>query len=131
MAALATIVFSFVLADERTVQLLWTSLLLVAALLVAAVVVAWVNRWRRQRDAQEDLSPNAQLAHFRAMYEKGEIRQEEFERLRALLAARMRESLGVSSPAQPTSGQDAKTPAPTPETGIQKPDGPDTGIRPA
>jgi Short C-terminal domain len=140
MAALATIVFSFVLADERTMQLLWTSLILVAALLVAAVVVAWVNRWRRQRDAQEDLSPNVQLAQFRALYEKGTISQEEFERLRALLGVRMRETLGV--PAQnkaeqpqnesgPTRGANPPPAEAPPETGIQRLDGPDTGIRPA
>lgn len=152
MAALAAIVFSFVLADERTVQLLLTSLCLVAALLVAAVVVAWVNRWRRQRDAQDDLSPNVQLAQFRALYEQGTISQEEFERLRALLGVRMRESLGVPaqnkgeqerSESEPTRG--AISPPPTlpsppggegrvgepPQTGIQPPDGPNTGIRPA
>jgi hypothetical protein len=169
MAALATIVFSSVLSDERTMQLLWTSLCLVAALLVAAVVIACVNRWRRQRDTQEDLSsPNAQLAHFRSLYEKGAISKEEFERLRALLAARMRESLGVrptgetpvplnsrgelpqtgETPVPPNSvgtlPKTGETPVPPdsvgpasrrsdemPETGIQRPDGPDKGIHPA
>jgi hypothetical protein len=142
MAALATLVFSSVLSDERTVQLLWTSLCLVAALLVAAVVIAWVNRWRRQRDAQEDLSPNAQLAQFRSLYEKGTISKEEFERLRALLAARMRESLGVPAPEKAVDSRiqsepsranppSSESPPAPPETGIQRPDGPDTGIHPA
>jgi hypothetical protein len=152
MAALEAIVFSFVLNDERTMQLLLTSLCLVGALLVAAVVVALVNRWRRQQDTKEDLTPNAQLAHFRSLYEAGTISQEEFERLRAVLSARMRESLGVSTPAEQTSRPTNETtaaetgikpatgtgippvssppPAP-PETGIQRPDGPETGIRPA
>ena len=71
MAALGIIVPSFVLADERTVQLLVTSLCLVAALLVAAVVIALVKRWRQQREAREDLSPNEQLAHFRSLHEAG------------------------------------------------------------
>jgi hypothetical protein len=143
MAALAAIVFSFVLTDERTVQLLVTSLCLVAALLVAAVVVAWVNRWRRQRDAQDDLSPNVQLAQFRALYEQGTISQEEFERLRTLLGARMRATLGVPaqdkgeqarSESEPTRGAippPLGSPPSPPQTGIQPPDGPDTGIRPA
>ncbi len=138
MAALTAIVFSLVLVDERTMQLLWTSLILVAVLLVAAVVVAWINRWRRQRDAQEDLSPNVQLAQFRALYERGTISQEEFERLRTLLGARMRESLGVPAQekAESERNQTGVMPAPqpppkAPETGIQRPDGPDTGIRPA
>ncbi len=132
MAALGAIVFSLALSDERTLQLLLTSLCLVAALLVAALIVAWVNRWRRKNDALEDLSPTLQLARFRALYEKGEISQEEFERLRALLNSRMRESLGVPAPEKTQQKPpDAKpTPAP-PETGIQRPNGPDTGIRPA
>ena len=143
MAALWALVFSFALTDERTLRLLLTSLCLVAALLVAALVVAWIKRWRRQGDAEDDLSPTVQLAHFRALYEKGEISQEEFERLRALLGARMRESLGVpapvkveharseSEPAPGTNPPPSESPASPPETGIQKPDGPDTGIRPA
>lgn len=122
MAALEATVLSFVpLADQRTLQLLVTSLCLVAALLVAAIVVALVKRWRHQREAEEDLSPNAQLAHFRSLYEKGTISQEEFERLRALLGARMRDSLGVPRKAPPA----------PPEPERQPPDKPDTGIRPA
>ncbi|HTU92187.1 MAG TPA: SHOCT domain-containing protein [Gemmataceae bacterium] len=140
MAALEAIVLSFVLADERTMQLLVTSLCLVAALLVAAVVVALVNRWRRQRDVKDDLSPNAQLAHFRSLYEAGTISAEEFERLRAVLSARMRESLGVPAaaglqsrqPSAPETPSSDKPEAPPPQTGIQRPpDGPDTGVRPA
>ena len=121
MAALETIVLSLAPADERTWQLLLTSLCLVVALLVAAVVVALVNRWRRQRDAKEALSPDAQLAHFRSLCEAGTISPEEFERLRAVLSARLKESLGVSQP----------PPAPPPpETGIQRPDGPHPPLPP-
>ncbi|HTU21263.1 MAG TPA: hypothetical protein VMG10_24630 [Gemmataceae bacterium] len=119
MAALEATVLSFVpLADPRTLQLLLTSLCLVAALLAAAIVVALVKRWRRQREAEEDLSPNAQLVHFRSLYEAGTISQEEFERLRALLGARMRETLGVPRKAPPDPDR-------------QPPEKPDTGIRPA
>jgi hypothetical protein len=134
MAALAAIVISFVLSDERTQQLLLTSLCLVAALLAAAIVVALVSRWRRQCDAQEDVSPNAQLAHFRSLYEAGTISAEEYERLRAVLGAQLRESMGVNPVKAPTGDTPAAPPPPTPpppETGIQRPDGPDTGIRPA
>ncbi len=135
MAALEAIVLSFVQTDERAVQLLVTSLCLVAALLLAALVIALVNRWRRQRDLPEDLSPNAQLAHFRSLYEAGTISQEEFERLRTVLNARMRAELGVSKPTEAVSHPSGQAPAPPspppPETGIQRPDGPDSGIRPA
>lgn len=160
MAALVAIVLSFVLSDDRTLRLLLTSLCLVAALLVAALVVALVNRWRRQRDAEEDVSPNAQLAQYRSLYEAGAISAEEYERLRAVLGAQLRESIGAAkgptgvspvpqdrtgeTPVPPVTGITPVLPGPTgetpvappqssppPETGIQRPDGSDTGIRPA
>lgn len=134
MAALGTIVLSFVLSDDRTLRLLLTSLCLVGALLVAALVVALVNRWRRQRDAEEDVSPNAQLAQYRSLYEAGAISAEEFERLRAVLSAQLRESMGANPAKGPTGETPVSPPQPSPpppETGIQRPDGPDTGIRPA
>lgn len=134
-------ILSFVPADERTLRLLLTSLCLVAALLVAALVVALLNRWRRQRDSEEDLSPSAQLAHFRSLYEAGTISQEEYERLRAVLGPRVKESLGADlvkaqpggkpiPPANQT-GETPAQPTPAPESDNRGSDGPDTGIRPA
>jgi hypothetical protein len=127
MAALEVFANSFVLADERTVQLLVTSLCLVAALLLAAGVIALVKRWRRQDEVKEDLSPNAQLAYFRSLHEAGKISKEEFERLRAVLASRMRESLGVPSkaPAPPQTGIQL------PNEGIERPNEPEAGSPPA
>ncbi len=124
MAAAEATILSFLgLAGAPTVPLLVTSLCLVAALLVAAVIVALVSRWRRRREAAEDLSPSAQLAHFRSLYEAGTISAEEFERLRALLSARLRQTMGVPAP-PPTPDK------PPTQTGIQRPNDPDTGIRP-
>ena len=125
MAALEAIVFSLApAADERMMQLLLTSLYLVAALLAAAVIIALVHRWRRQRNLQQDLSPSAELARYRALYEAGTISPEEFERLRTVLNARMKQELGLTLPTN-------ETPPPPPQTDIQRPDGSDTGIRPA
>ena len=126
MAALEATELSFtLLADARNMQLLVTGLCLAAALLVAAGVIALVRRWWQRRDPVEDLSPSAQLAQFRSLYEAGAISQEEFERLRGLLGGRMRASLGVpapatDAPAKPASGENG-----------QPPDKPETGIRPA
>jgi hypothetical protein len=126
MTAVEAMVFSFALpADVRGMRLLVTGLCLAAALLVAAAVIAVVRRWWQRRNATEDLSPSAQLAHFRSLYETGAISQEEFERLRTLLGGRMRESLGVPPPAA------AKPAKPAPGENGQEPDKPETGIRPA
>jgi len=128
MAAVAATDLAFFLwADisDRNLQLLVTSLVLVVALLVAALIIALVSRWRRRQEAQEDLSPSAQLAQFRALFEAGTISQEEYERLRALLNPQLRQSLGVPSPSP-------AAPPPS-DTRIQgpPPDDPSTGIRPA
>jgi type VI protein secretion system component VasK len=113
---------SFILlADDAKLQLLATCLLFVAVLLAAALVIALVKRWQRRRAAEEDCSPNAQLAHYRSLYEAGTISAEEFERLRAVLGGRLRDALGV--PAPPVKPPQPKQPPP--------PDSPDTGIRPA
>jgi hypothetical protein len=113
------------LADERTFQLAMTSLYLVAALLAAAFIIALVQRWRRRNDAKEDVSPTAQLAHFRSLYEAGSISAEEFERLRSVLGGRIRDNLGMpATPAKPTE----ETP---PSSAKPPPKEPDTGVRPA
>jgi hypothetical protein len=110
--------------------MLTAGLALGGTLLAAAVVLALLQRWRR-RSADDRLSPAEQLAQFRSLYERGLLSQEEFARLRSLLAGEMRRDLGVP----PAAGQ--ATPA-APQTGITPPangqppsGGSDTGIRPA
>jgi len=124
MAALEATVYSFILlADTPKMQLLVTGLCLAAALLAGAGVIALLRRWWQRRSPEDDQSPSAQLAHFRSLYESGTISQEEFERLRALLGARLRETMGIAAPAvekpaQPPSGSNGQPPNP-PETGIR------------
>ncbi len=128
MAAVAATDLAFFLlveGSDRNLQILTTSLILVAGLLVAAVVIALVSRWRRRQETTVDLSPSAQLAHFRALFEAGTISRDEYERLRALLNPQMRQSLGVAPPSPVV--------PPPPDTRIQgpPPGDPNTGIRPA
>ena len=120
MAALEATASFIPLVNVPNMQLLVTGLCLAGALLVGALIIAVVSRWRKNSPAREDQAPTAQLAHFRSLYEKGAISQEEFERLRTLLGPRLRESMGI--------------PAPAPERPAQPPGGngqpPETGIRP-
>jgi len=126
MAALEATPLSFILLfDTPKMQLLVTGLCLAAALLVGAVLLALLNRWWRRRNTPEDLSPSAQLAQFRALFEAGTISQEEFERLRNLLGAQMRQTFGIPAPAV-----EEKIKPPPGENG-QPPETPSTGIHPA
>ena len=126
MAALEATPLSFILLfDAPKMQLLVAGLCLAAVLLVGAVLLALLNRWWRRRSTPEDLSPSAQLAQFRSLYEAGTISQEEFERLRNLLGGQMRQSFGIPAPAveeriKPPPGDNGKPP-----------EAPPTGIRPA
>ena len=59
---------------------LWVSVL-VGVLLVGAAFIARVDRWRkRQMDDADDDAPD-QLSSFRALYERGELSKEEYDRV--------------------------------------------------
>jgi hypothetical protein len=121
-------VLGVVWADGVHFRLLTAGLSLAGALLTAAVVIALVSRWRR-RSGVEGVTPDEQLTHFRSLYERGEISEEEFRRLRALLIGQVAAPLGVGRPPE--------RPATPGEIGIKPPDGelpagpPPDGIRPA
>jgi hypothetical protein len=69
-------------ANER---LLWAGLALVVALLAGAAVLAAVDRWRRRMTGEAATGADA-LAGFRLSYERGELSEEEYRRVRARLA---------------------------------------------
>ena len=88
-------------------RLVWATLGIVAAILIGAAIIALVDRWRK-RPFQEKLSASDQLAQFRLLYERGQLKPEEFERIRALLTERMKKELEASAAAVP------KEPSPSP-----------------
>ena len=92
---------------------LWTSLVLVGALIIGAIVIAVVDRWRK-RSGAERLTPGEQLSHFRALFDRGELSREEFERIRNLLGEQLRKDLHVPGAPQPQ-----PVPPPAPESHVQ------------
>jgi hypothetical protein len=85
---------------EAPRRLLWPSLALVAVLLLLALFMAWLDRWRK-RQAADRLTTNEQLAHFRELFERGEMSREEYARVHALLSDRLRKELDVPPPPEP------------------------------
>ena len=81
-------------------RLLWYSLGLVALLLVGAYIIWLTDRWRK-RAQQPHVSSGDQLAHFRRLYEQGEISAEEFARIRGLLTDRMMKEMEKPPPEPP------------------------------
>jgi hypothetical protein len=90
--------------------LIWAGVVLAAVLLLAAVVLVWVKRWSK-RPGEGTQGAGDQLAHFRTLYERGELTSEEFERLRGVLTDRLRREPGASGPAAPRSQPPPATPA--------------------
>jgi hypothetical protein len=113
-----------VLADARPRmpppgELLGVALPLIGALLAGALVIYLFDRWRKRRAARADLcDPNDQLSHFRSLYEKGEMSREEYEQVRTLLAAQLRQEVGGlnSRPVEPTPIPEEASPT---ETNVQ------------
>ncbi len=77
-----------------SVDLLFYGTCLAAALLAAAVIIALVRRWLR--GGEQSPSASDQLSQYRALYKRGEISQEEFDRLRAVLGGEL--AAGVKPP---------------------------------
>ena len=90
-------------ASGAWLELLFYGTCLAVALAAAALVIELVRRWTRKGD--RTLSASDQLAHYRTLYKRGEISQEEFDRLRAVLGG---ELLPGAKPAPP------RPPAPKP-----------------
>ena len=87
-------------------QLLWAMAALIATLLLGALILAWLGRWRKRGD-RDTLTPVDQLTAFRQSYDRGELSQQEYERIRTKLAPKLRQQ--VNLPPKP-----AKAPEPPP-----------------
>lgn len=94
-------------------QLLWAGPAIAGLLLLAALVIAWVKRWSK-RPTQVRLNSGDQLAHFRTLYEQGELGAEEFRRIRSLLTERLRREL--DTPGMPPAETRPPEPQPPPKT---------------
>jgi hypothetical protein len=103
MAACCQAVVATTLAarlQNLKLELLWALLPLVGALLLGAVILSWAKQWRK-RAAPTPSSANEQLAHFRTLYERGELKPDEFERVRARLAEHLRAEMAATPGEEP------------------------------
>ncbi len=74
--------------------------LLAVALLAGAVVVWLLDRWKKQNEMNLQREASDSLSTYRAMYESGELSQEEYETVRERLTSQMREV--SKTPEKPT-----------------------------
>ena len=101
----------------RQPEVIWGTAGLALALLGGALVIWLVDRWRKQATAPPTNTAE-ELTDFRGMYERGEITEEEYVRLRNKVSGRMKEAL---TPTVPTgaapNGPTATPPAAPPMEG--------------
>jgi hypothetical protein len=104
------VAFLLVLADgDLNLRILGIGLAAIAIILVGAGIIELVKRWRL-RPFHAKMSASEQLARFREQFEKGEIKPEEFERIKSLLSERIRQEMEVG--AAPASLPSEDKPAP-------------------
>ncbi|HEY2911051.1 MAG TPA: SHOCT domain-containing protein [Gemmataceae bacterium] len=89
-------------------EIIWGSVGLAAALLIGAVVIYLVDKWRKQ-GAMAERAGGGELTDFRAMYERGELTEAEYNKLREKVAARVKP--------KPIAPPDAGNPVPPPSAG--------------
>jgi hypothetical protein len=93
----------------QSVEFLVTVGLLVLVLLGGAVVLYFTDVWRKRQLAPDRESAES-LTSYRAMYERGEITEAEYELVRTRLAAQLRQEARAVRPAHsagPQSGAEA------------------------
>ncbi len=69
-------------------------------LIVAALLLKIATRYRSQIDEPDEMNSSVSMSSFREMYESGEITQDEYDRLRDKLAAKIKGEVGKSNPSQ-------------------------------
>jgi len=95
-------------------RVLTVTALLSGSLLAGALIIAMVDRWRKRQT--NFAQPHEQLASFRVLYERGEMSEEEYQRVRARLTPKLKPTPAAPSPtgAAPESRPENPPAAPPP-----------------
>src|SRR5262245_58725429 len=110
-------------------EFLVAGVIIAAVLLVVAMLIHVVRLWRKRMAGRPMTNPGEQLTSFRALYERGELSREEYERIRAKLGQKLRKALEVPGPAAGPAATaeapaEADSPPAPPAEGPRPPSGP-------
>jgi Short C-terminal domain len=108
-------------------EFLVAGVIIAAVLLVVAMLIHVVKTWRKRMAGRPMTYPGEQLSSFRALYERGELSREEYERIRAKLGQKLRKALEVPGPAAAPAAEataEAQTPPAPPAEGPRPPSDP-------
>ena len=104
-----------------TDEFLWATGALIGLLLFGAIAFSIIERWRKRQLSDSPVSEIMQLTSYRAMFERGELTKEEYDRIKAKEAERMKNKLVAKPAALGNSG-----PAPPPQPAPPAPEPPET-----
>lgn len=100
-------------ADDpfRRPEVIWATAALAGVFLAGAAVIYCVDRWRKK--LAERGTAAGELTDFRGMYERGEITEEEYAKLRTRVAQRVKKEVAPpdTSPPKPPNGPANPPPA--------------------
>ena len=85
---------------QARADLITTVGLAVIAMFFAALILKIAMRYRLQIDEPDDCNASVSMSSFREMYESGEITQDEYDRLRDKLAAKIKGEVSKSNPSR-------------------------------
>jgi len=94
----------------QSAEFLWLVAALVGTMLLGAILISWIERWRKRQLTDSPVSDVQQLGHYRAMFERGELTQEEYDRIKRKEARRLRNKI-----VPPEAGQQAPSVQPAPQ----------------
>lgn len=90
----------------RSVEFLVTVGVLSAVLLGGAVVLYFTDIWRK-RQFDDGRNSTESMTSFRALYERGELTESEYQKIRDKMAARMKREVGLTPLPPPASADPA------------------------
>src|SRR5262249_49726697 len=101
--------------DENVI---WTLVAFVAVIAVGALAINLANRLRKRQGQDENTGD--QMGTFRELYQRGELSQEEYDRIKERLHSRLRQELNLPAPNKPETPPQPPTPpvppsSPTPD----------------
>ena len=73
------------------------TVLLVLVLLAGAIVIWWLDNWRKKQ-AKMGIESTESLTHCRDLFERGEITETEYKRIRDKVSKQMRQEVGLPVP---------------------------------
>lgn len=83
-----------VLFASPTTDLLLTGAILALVLMAAAILIALMGRWTKSTAHCDLTDPHEEMTRYRLMRDRGQISEEEFERVRLVMQSQIRKQLG-------------------------------------